>query len=410
MIERTVLISGASVAGPVLAYWLKRHGFEPTVVERAPELRHGLGGHAVDLFGPAVDVADRMGLLAEVVEARTRTDRMTLVRRGRRPMHLDMARLTSGLSDRHVEIMRGELTKLFYEATRNDVEYLFGDSIASLSQDAEGVDVTFDHGEPRRFALVVGADGLHSNVRRLAFGAEGSVSNFLGGYLGVYTMPNSLGLAGDMLMYPEVDRIAGTYGVHQTGEARALFLFRRHDELKYDYRDVEQQKRLLREEFAQSGPDVSTMLEHLDKAEDFYFDSISQITLDSWHRGRIALVGDAGYSPGPAVGGGTSLAVVTAYVLAGELAASYGDPAAGLRAYENRIREYVVRSREIGPAMLKTLVPRSQAQLWFTAQAIRIVTCLPAGVQRRLSGLNQQVAKTLESVTLDDYPAIRESA
>ncbi|MFG1817982.1 FAD-dependent monooxygenase [Kribbella sp. NPDC049174] len=127
-----VLISGASVAGPVLAYWLRRFGFEPTVVERTPALRHGLGGHAVDLFGSGVEVVRRMGLWEQIHEARTRTTIMTLERRRGRPIDVNVDRLSAGISDEHVEILRGELTKILYDATRADIEYLFGDSIATV--------------------------------------------------------------------------------------------------------------------------------------------------------------------------------------------------------------------------------------------------------------------------------------
>lgn len=162
-----VLISGASVAGPTLAYWLHRHGFNPTVIERTPTLRKGLGGHAIDLFGPAVDVAERMGILPSVMAARTQTELISFERSGRSPVKVDFSRLVAGISDQHVEIMRGELTSILYEATRDDVEYVFGDSIRTLDEGSEGVKVTFEHGPPRTFGLVVGADGLHSNVRRL---------------------------------------------------------------------------------------------------------------------------------------------------------------------------------------------------------------------------------------------------
>lgn len=402
----TVLISGASVAGPVLAYWLKRYGFEPTVVERAPELRHGLGGHAIDLFGPAMDVVERMGLLTDVYAARTRTQFMTMYRPGRRPVEADLDRVVAGISSRHVEIMRGELTKLLHDASADDVEYVFGDSIASLHDDGDGVDVTFEQGEPRRFDLVIGADGLHSNVRRLVFGPEASYLKHLGGYLAVYTVPNYLELDRRMLMHPAIDKLVGTYSVHQTGQARALFLWRRPEQFSYDYRDIDQQKDLLRQEFARDGWEVPNFLKYLDAAEDFYFDSISQITLDSWHRGRVALVGDAGYSPGPAVGGGTSLAAVTAYVLAGELA-THADPVAGLRAYENRVRGFVLQNRQVAPKMMKALLPSSPAGVWATVHALNLITKVPIGLQKLVSRQGLGFAKALDAITITDYKTLR---
>ncbi|MFC5265664.1 FAD-dependent monooxygenase [Kribbella qitaiheensis] len=397
-----VLISGASVAGPVLAYWLRQYGFEPTIVERTPALRHGLGGHAVDLFGSGVEVARRMGIGEAVQAARTRTELMTLFRNGKKPVEINVDKLSSGISDRHVEILRGELTSLLYGVTRDRAEYLFGDSIATLNDDGQGVDVTFEHSEPRRFDLVIGADGMHSTVRRLAFGPEESMRRPLGGYLGVYSMPDELALGNRMLVHMEIGRIASTYGVHQTGQARAAFMFRRREELRYDYRDKDQQKRILADEFRDYGWEVPRLLKHLDAAADFYFDSITQITLDSWQRGRIGLVGDAGYCPGPAVGGGTSLAVVTAYVLAGELAAARADLPSGLRNYENKIRRFVDLSRAVGPKVMGSIIPNSATALRAVPIAASVLPHLPLWLQRKLWSQNG-VGKALDSLPLPDY-------
>src|SRR5918994_1564280 len=292
------------------------------------------GGHAVDLWGSAVDVVEWMGILPEVEAARTRNDASSLIRLGKPPIDVDVGELAVEFSDRAVEIPRDELTRLLYRPTSNDVEYIFGDSLAALEEDADGVWVTFQHSAPRRFDLVVGADGLHSRVRRLAFGTEERFRRYLGGYIAVYTVPNFLGLDGRILTYSAVDRTVVVYPVLQSGDARALFMFRRAEEIDYDHHDVEQQKRLLRGAYAAGGGGGPPLLEYLEDTEAFYFDSISQIRMDAFSRGRVALVGDAGYAPGAGVGGGTSLAVVAAYALARELAAAGGDHTAGFRNYE----------------------------------------------------------------------------
>ena len=397
-----ILISGASVAGPVLAYWLHRYGFEPTVVERTPAMRHGLGGHAVDLFGPGAEVARRMGRWDAIEAARTRIESMTIERFGKRPVHVDLSRLYAGISGRHVEILRGELTKILSDATRAGTEYVFGDSIATLHDDGAGVDVTFESGEERRFDLVIGADGMHSTVRRLAFGPEESMRRPLGGYLAVFSMPDVLDLGDGMVAHFSVDRIVAGYGVHQTGQTRAGFLFRTPHELHYDYRDKDEQKALLAKEFRDYGWKAPLLLEHLPAAEDFYFDSISQITLDTWQRGRIGLVGDAGFCPAPAVGGGTSLAVVTAYILAGELAAARSDLPSGLRNYERTVRRMVDLSRAIGPKVMRTLIPGSPTALKLMPFAAAAVPKLPTSVQRFIWSQNA-VGKALSSVPLPDY-------
>jgi 2-polyprenyl-6-methoxyphenol hydroxylase-like FAD-dependent oxidoreductase len=397
-----VLISGASVAGPVLAYWLSRYGFEPTIVERTPEMRHGLGGHAVDLFGPGVEVARRMGRWDEIQAARTRIETMTIERTGKRPVDVDLKRLYAGISDRHVEILRGELTKVLYAASRDTTEYVFGDSIASLQDDRNGVDVTFEQGAPRRFDLVIGADGMHSTVRRLAFGPEEPLRRPLGGYLAVFSMPDVFDVGNRMLMHASVDRLTGLYGVHQTGQNRTGFFFRAAHELRYDYRDKAQQKALLANEFRDYGWRVPQILEHLDAAEDFYFDAISQITLDTWQRGRIGLVGDAGFCPAPAVGGGTSLAIVTAYILAGELAAARSDLPSGLKNYEKTVRRMVELSRKIGPKVMKSIIPGSPTALRVFPHIAAIVPKFPTSVQRFIWSQNA-VGKALDAVPLPDY-------
>jgi 2-polyprenyl-6-methoxyphenol hydroxylase-like FAD-dependent oxidoreductase len=300
--------------------------------------------------------------------------------------------------------MRGELAATLHDATRDDAEYLFGDSISGLTQHQHGVDVTFEHGAPRRFDLVVGADGLHSTVRRLAFGDESRFRRYIGGYLAVYTVPNSLELDGQMLTYLAPGKLAATYPVHQTGQARAAFLFRRHSEFDHDHRDVDLQKHLLREVFTDEGWEVPRLLAGLDAAEDFYFDSISQIVMDHWSAGRVTLVGDAGYSPGPAVGGGTSVAVIGAYLLAAALRDAGGDAARAFERYEQATRELVTRSRRIAPAIMKTLIPATRRQVWLTIQAMRLVPRLPAAVQRRLFALQDTPATALAAVALAAEP------
>lgn len=154
-----ILISGASVAGPVLAYWLSRYGFDVTVVERAPTLRK-TGGHAVDLFRPAMEISARMGVLPRIEALATGTNRLALYREGRpRAINVDLTKIYAASSDRHVEIMRDDLSEIYYDAARDEVEYLFGDSITAIEHDGT---VSFEHSAARRFDIIVGADGLHS--------------------------------------------------------------------------------------------------------------------------------------------------------------------------------------------------------------------------------------------------------
>jgi 2-polyprenyl-6-methoxyphenol hydroxylase-like FAD-dependent oxidoreductase len=400
VVQSTVLISGASVAGPVLAYWLHRFGFQPTVVERTAELRFGRGGHAVDLFGPAVQIMDWMGALPQVRDARTRTEIISYLREGNRPIDVSAELMSEGVSERHIEIMRGDLTKIIYEAGRTDIEYVFGNSISTMREADEAIEVTFQHGPPRAFDLVIGADGLHSITRRLAFGDEYQFLHFLGGYLAVFTAPNYLDLQQRMLGFADVGRTAAIYPVRETGQARVLLLWRTRAPHDFDRHDPAAQRRLIHNLYSDMGWEMPRLLTELDKADDLYLDSISTIVMDTWTRGRVTLVGDAGYSPGPAVGGGTSLAVVGAYLLATELAVSGGDHLRGLAAYERALRPAVRHSQTIGPSVLKTLIPRSRLQVWATAQAIHLLPRLPRPARRLLTSFGGGPAAMLNVVKL----------
>jgi len=397
-----ILISGASIAGPVLSYWLTRSGFDVTVVERAPTLRK-TGGHAVDLFRPSMEISSKMGVLPRIEELATGTDALTLHRKGRRAARIDLTKIVAAASDQHVEIMRDDLSEIYYDAGRDHVEYLFGDSITVIADDG---DVTFENAAPRRFDVVVGADGLHSNVRRLVFGDEAGLTRFIGGYLAVLSAPKALSVDGEMVVHFGAGRLAGIYSAQHLDDARALFMFRSKEELQYHHRDVLRQKQLLGDVFAGMDSEVDRWLDELDHTPSFYFDSITQLQLDSWSSGRVTLVGDAGYCPGPAVGGSTSLAVVGAYVLAGELARAHGDYPAAFAAYESTMREPVLRSRAFARGAAKSLVPSSRAAAWAMSQAVQLVSLLPASLTRAVAKFNTKGVRMHDSMRVPDYSAV----
>jgi 2-polyprenyl-6-methoxyphenol hydroxylase-like FAD-dependent oxidoreductase len=343
-----VLVAGASIAGPALAHWLGRRGAEVTVVERAPELRPG--GQAVDARGVTREVIRRMGLDAAVRAARTETAGAYIVDVAGNVLETYRADDDGGdgyISE--IEILRGDLSRVLHDDTQDGVEYIFGDRIAELTQDADGVDVALAGGDRRRFDLVVGADGLHSPLRTMVFGPHERFVRHLGHVMAFYTVPNEFGLDRWLIDYQESEsgRSAGLRPIQDATRAMAMFSFPAGD-LDVDYRDVAAQKRLLRERMAGLGWLTPRILAHLDHTPDFYLDQVAQVVMDRWSSGRVGLLGDAAFSSSPLSGQGTGLALVGAYLLAGELAAAGWDPEAGFAGYEGRMRSFVEANQEIG--------------------------------------------------------------
>jgi 2-polyprenyl-6-methoxyphenol hydroxylase-like FAD-dependent oxidoreductase len=334
--SQTVLISGASIAGPALAYWLDQYGFRVTVVEKAPALRPG--GQAVDFKGRSQrTVLERMGVWDEIQQRRTgRFDTVYLDASGR-----ELAVMTGEFTGGDVEILRGDLTAILYERTRTRCEYRFGDSIAALTETADGVRAEFEHGAAQTFDLVVGADGIHSRVRRLAFGPERDYVRHLGYY---YCVAGAPGWGHDARRRERLIAHAwnapGRMAARGGSKGSQLYLFA-SGELAGARGDVAAQHRLITERFSGLGGEVPSMLAELDRLDDFYLDAIAQVQMKGrYTSGRVALVGDAGY--GNTLGGfGTGLAVVGAYVLAGELATADGDHAAGYARYDEIMGQYV---------------------------------------------------------------------
>ncbi|WP_019632430.1 FAD-dependent monooxygenase [Actinomadura atramentaria] len=346
----SILISGASVAGPALAYWLVRYGFPVTIVERnAGGPRPG--GQAIDVRGPALEVAERMGVLAEIRERAVRMRGMSMVDAdGREVYRSEEQTLTGGdLSSPDVEILRDDLADTIMRAAGNGVEYVFGDSIASLDEHDGGVDVVFESGARRTFGVVVGADGLHSTTRRIAFGPEESFLNLLGTYLAVWTAPNFLGLDRWQVFHqvPDSDWGGGVMSVRDNTESRVYLGFQRETPLRYDFRDIAEQKKIMADEFAGKGWVIPQFLMHMWNAPDFHFDAMAQVRLDHWSRGRVVLLGDAGYCGSPLSGQGTSMALIGAYVLAGELHRAGGDHVRAFAEYEAKLRDFVKANQDL---------------------------------------------------------------
>lgn len=395
--NRDILISGASIAGLALAYWLRQYGFNPTVVEQAPAPREG--GYAVDLRGAAREAAERMGIMADVRRAHVGTYGLSYVNGANKPVASMSSDLLgdSGGAIAEIEILRGDLIRILYAAAGDDVEYIFEDSISSISQGEEGVGVTFQRGEPRHFDLMVGADGLHSNVRALAFGDELEFVRDLGAHVSIFTTPNHLDLDGWELMYSTPGKTAAMYPARHNTEAKAMFFFA-SEPFPYDRHDIGGQKKILAEAFAGGCWEVPRLLEAMWGASDFYFDTVSQVHMDRWSSGQAVLVGDAAYCPSPMAGVGTSLALVGAYVLAGELKAAGGDHRRALVRYEEEMREYVEQGQKLAKGNATGLIPRSRLQIRIRNQVIRMLPYLPW--RGLIAG---GVQKAANAITLKDY-------
>ncbi|MEU4898818.1 FAD-dependent monooxygenase [Streptomyces sp. NPDC044780] len=349
-----VLISGASIAGPALAYWLDRYGCQVTVVERAAGPRPG--GQAIDVRGPALEVCERMGVLEEIRAHRTGLRGMSMVDDDGKELYSTTEHTASGgdLSRPDIEILRDDLASVLLSAQGDGIEYLFGDSIVSLAQGPDGVAVTFRRGASRTFDIVVAAEGVHSATRALVFGPEEDYLRHLGGYLGVWTVPNYLGLDRWQVVYEMSGGIWGgmVMSVRDNTEAR-VYIGVDSDEppaRMLGSRSVSEQKRMVATWYENARWEMPRLLEYMWGAPDFHFDAVAQIHMDSWSRGRVALLGDAGYCGSPMAGQGSSLALIGAYVLAGELKAADGDHTAAFAAYERELRDYVAANQRLALA------------------------------------------------------------
>ncbi len=373
MTEQTVLISGAGVAGPALAYWLARAGFRPTVVERAAGLRSS--GSPVDVRGPAARVAERMGITAKLREASTDATALKFVDdAGRRT-----GRVALG-GDGGIELPRTDLAAILHEAARADAEFVFHDSITELRQDDGGVDVTFERGAPRRFDLVLGADGLHSNVRRLAFGPEHAFVEHMGVYVATLPLTGPPADPTAIVMYNSPGRALALHP--SRGRGIAAFMFRGEAVPGFDHRDSALHKRMLAEAYAGAGWRVPELLERVREADDLYLDSVSRVRMDRWASGRIALAGDAA-SCVSLFGDGSTLAMAGAYTLAEELRRTPADAAAAFRRYEDRHRKLVEPKQRTVSTAAALLIPATRGGLAARNFATRLLPLVTAA--RRLT-------------------------
>lgn len=355
MSPKTVLISGASVAGPTLAYWLARNGITTTVIERFPELRSG--GQSVDLRGAGRTVAQRMGIEDAVRKAGTGETGLQFVDdHGQVKAQFGSDAMGGEGPTAELEILRGDLGKILFDRTRERTEYIFGDQITGIDDDGHRVRVSFQHSADRDFDIVVLAEGLRSRTRSMVFGNEVSIRD-LGMYTSYFTIPRTESDA----QWAQWNNAPGSRSVllrpDNVGTTRATLSFMT-DPRGYEDLPADEQKDVLRRTFSDA-PFAARALDGLADSPDFYFESLGQVRMSRWSKGRVVLLGDAGYCASPISGMGTSLAMVGGYVLAGEIA-SHDDHRDAFASYESILRPYVEQAQKLAPGAPRIANPKTK--------------------------------------------------
>ena len=371
-----VLISGAGIAGPTLAYWLARYGFEPTIVEKASKLR--TGGYIVDFWGAGFDIAERMELLPEIRRKAYQVQEVRVVDQGGRKVAGFPADAFSSIAGgKFISLPRGDLAASIFGRIDGRVETIFGDSVARIEQTDRSVRVGFERGKEREFDLVVGTDGLHSRVREIVFGAHGKFERYLGYKVAAFETEGYR--PRDELVYVMYTRVGQQVARFAMRDDRTVFLFSFADEGLDDSRggDVSGQNALLRKLFGNSGWECPQILERLDATTDLYFDRVSQTRMEGepglWTRGRVTLVGDAAFCVSFLAGQGTALAMVGAYILAGELYRAGGDYARAFSKYQELFAPFVHRKQDAALNMGGLFAPKSKTALFIRNQVMNLM-------------------------------------
>ena len=367
-----VAISGAGIAGATLAYWLLHAGHEPIMIEQAPALR--TGGYVMDFWGVGYTVAERMGVLPAVRAAGYRVGEVRFVDDdGRRVGGFSLDALRDLTKGRLTSVARSTLAREIYRAVEGRIEILINDQIAAIEEHDAGVRITLQRGGQRDVDIVVGADGLHSQVRKLIFGPEERFEKDLGYRFAVFESAGYVPRDEDVyVIHSATARQIARFALR---DGRTLFLLVFEKELMNGTEpgSTAEIHALLRSVFADAGWESAPILAAMDTADDLYFDRVSQIRMPSWRQGRVALVGDAGMAVSFLAGEGAGLAITEAYVLAGELARAKGDHESAFMAYENRLRPFVKGKQHAAENFAATFVPQTQFGIWLRNQATKLM-------------------------------------
>ncbi|WP_330228020.1 FAD-dependent monooxygenase [Nocardia sp. NBC_00508] len=397
-----VLVAGGGIGGNAVALQLLRSGIRATVVERAAAPRPG--GQAVDLRGPSREVAERMGMMPGIRDYQLDERGMKYVDgKGREILRMPAELFDGKGGVAEIEITRGDLNQVLLDmlAAEGGVDYRYGEWITAIEQDDAGVDVTFASGATERFDIVIGADGLHSATRRMAFGPEEQFATYLGGYMSFFTLPRPESLEPHWF---SMHSLVGATGLGMRPDAdpstcKALVVMRAEANPALR-RDVEAQQQFIRERLAGGGWESDRIASAMADAPDFYFDELARIDMPSWVRGRVALLGDAGYCGSPLTGQGTAMALVGAYVLAGEIAAHAADPERGLARYDEVLRPFVKIAQQLQPGGLPAMTPKTR----FGIRAGHLVSKLM--MSKAMRPLMMRMLSKTESYDLPDYSGV----
>jgi 2-polyprenyl-6-methoxyphenol hydroxylase-like FAD-dependent oxidoreductase len=371
-----ILISGAGIAGPTLAYWLAHYGMEPTIVEQAKTLR--TGGYIIDFFGAGFEIAERMGLLAEITSKGYRVQEVRVVnQKGERVAGFAAETFARVAQGRYTSLPRGDLAAAIFGKIEGKVETIFGESITAIEQSQDSVQVSFEHRPPRHFDLVIGGDGLHSKVRELVFGPESQFEKYLGYKVAAFEAKGYR--PRDELVYMMYTEVGQQVARFTMPGDRTMFLFIFKDEsIQRAHASVCAQKALLRERFGHSGWECPQILKALDNSDDLYFDRVSQIRMDPkrglWTRGRVSLVGDEASCVSLLAGQGSALAMVASYILAGELHRSGGDYLQTFKRYQELFGPFVLKKQQAALRFTAYFAPGSKLSLFVRNQIMSLMS------------------------------------
>ncbi|MEO7047325.1 MAG: FAD-binding domain [Ferruginibacter sp.] len=370
--NKTILISGMGIAGTTLAYWLIQYGFEPTIIEVYPTRR--TGGYMIDFMGTGYDVAERMGIVESIKETGYQINKINIVNKKSSEIGSVQGDIfQKAYAGRFVPILRGDLANIIFKTIEGKVKTIFNDRIKTIEQNENGVNITFEKSPPNRFDILIGSDGLHSRARKQVFRAEHSFEKYLGYHAAAFIVKD----------YPYRDEhsYVGYFTPNKQVWRYSLpddrtafsFIFSVPSKINLRGLTLNEQKQFLIEVYKDNGWETSEILECLKEKQELYFDSVSQIRMPTWYSGRIALIGDACFAPSLVSGQGSSFAMASAYLLAGELKSANGNFDVAFPNYQEKFKDFVDGRQHSASKSLKWFAPKNLFQIWLNAKAMSLL-------------------------------------